>query len=493
MKKIIYTAIVFAALLATSCKKDLEKVEVEKPLIPGNNTIPGATVDTIRGLLTGNTNITTNTFIDGIVYVDAGAVLNIPAGITMIGKTTPFGTSPDLLNLANNKGTLVVQQGARIIANGTPASPIIWTSANPAGSRNPGDWGGLVILGSAPIETSTGAVTNIFEAFVGLNTVNPLANGRNSYGGTNAAETSGSVTYNCFSYGGGLVTAVNAEVNGVTLCGVGNGTTFNHNKVSNSADDAFQFFGGTVNASYLVSFSNKDDDFVFEEGYKGNLQFIIAYRSNLADNSGSVMLQVDNNKTTPPATAQRRTNPFIANATLIGPVSTIAAVNPGGAAQAGRFDAAVITQRGGRLFLVNSLIIAQAMPFAFVTTPSTDASFFPATGTGIPESPVYNNLFQTQSTVPVVLSFTEGIPVLPGGGIPNTALIAQLGAQGNTAPFTSFSSYNLGGFLQNQPTSASFTGGINLVSAGLPGFVGATERGAVISTNVWTSALWVSL
>jgi hypothetical protein len=485
MKKIIYTAIVFAALLATSCKKDLEKVEVEKPLIPGNNTIPGAAVDTIRGLLTGNTNITKNTFIDGIVYVDAGAVLNIPAGITMIGKTTPFGTSPDLTNLANNKGTLVVQQGAKIIANGTPNLPIIWTSANAVGSRNPGDWGGLVILGNAPIATSTGALTNNFEAFAAL------TNGRNSYGGTIVNDNSGSVTYNCFSYGGGLVTAVNAEVNSVNLCGAGSGTTFNHNKVSNSADDAFHFFGGTVNASYLLSFGNKDDDFVFEEAYKGNLQFIIAYRSNLADNSGSVMLQVDNNKTTPPNPGQSRTNPFIANATLIGPLSTIAAVNPGGAAQAGRFDAAIITQRGGRLFFVNSLIIAEAMPFAFVTTPSTDASFFLAIGMGIAESPVYNNLFQTQSTVPVVLSFTEGIPVLPGGGISNTALIAQLGAQGNTAPFTSFSSYNLGGLLQNQSTSPSFTGGINLVSSGIPGFVGTTERGAVISTNVWTSAPWI--
>ncbi len=487
MKKIIYAVMAFAALLATSCKKDMETTDVEKPLFPG------ATVDTIRGVLTGVTNITKNTFIDGIVYVDSNATINIPAGITMVGKATAFGTAPDPVNLANNKGTLVVQRGAKINANGTAVSPIIWTSANPVGSRNPGDWGGLVILGNAPIATSTGAFTNIFEAFVGFDAVNPVANGRNNYGGginANAADNSGSITYNIFAYGGGLVTAINAEVNGVTLCGVGNGTNFNHIKVSNSADDAFQFFGGTVNATYLFSYGNKDDDFVFEEGYNGNLQFIIAYRTDLADNSGSVMLQADNNKTTLPAIGQRRTKPFIANATLIGPASSVAAINPGGQSP-GRFDAAIITNRGGRLILVNSLIIAEAMTYAFVTTPSTDTSFFPPAG-GIAESPIYNNIFQTRSTVPVVFSFGEGVPVLPGSGISNTALTAQLGAQANTA-VASFNSFSLGGFLQNQPASPSFTGGINLTALGIPGFTGTAERGAVISTNIWTLAPWVSM
>lgn len=478
MKK-LFLAVLGIAALAASCKKGVD-LQVQKPLIVGT------TVDTITGDITVNTTLTKNTFIEGIVYVRPGATLTINAGVTMLGKTTACGVLPDLVNLANNKGCVVIEKGAKIVANGTPSSPIVWTSTNPAGSRNVGDWGGLVILGDAPIVTTTGATTNNFEAFAAL------TNGRNGYGGTNATDNSGSITYNRFEFGGGTVTAPNAEVNGLTFCGVGSGTVLHHVEVSNSGDDAFEWFGGTMNGDHLLSFSNKDDDFDFDENYRGNLQFIIAYRTDLADNSGSEMIELDNNNGAPGYFfgSQTRTRPFIANATLVGPSSATPRANCGGASQNGRFDGAIYTRRGGRLVLLNSIIVAQAFPTAFATTASTNASFFgvrpPLADT---VSAVYNNLFQTTSATPVVIDANESNPIVPGTS--DAALITDLGAKGNTALAT-FGDFLLGGLLENTPASPSFSGGINLAALGLP-FVGTTERGGVISSDVWTAGAWISI
>ncbi|MBC7902324.1 MAG: hypothetical protein H7Y27_02840, partial [Gemmatimonadaceae bacterium] len=401
MKKAIIAALGLAAVFATSCKKDYTASEVEKPLIIGT------TVDTLTGDILVNTVVTRTTFLNGIVYVRPGVTLTINAGVTILGKTTPFGTAPDLLNLTNNKGCLVIEKGADLIANGTANSPIIWTSTNSVGGRNVGDWGGVVILGDAPIKTQFGATFNNFEAF------NTLTNGRNSYGGSNAADNSGSMTYNRIEFAGGTVTAANAEVNGLTLCGVGSSTVLNHIEVSNSGDDAFEFFGGTVNADHLLSYSNKDDDFDFDEGYRGNLQFIIAYRTDVADNSGSEMIELDGNASAAFFSGSPRTRPFIANATLIGPSSDVPRVNPGGTSQAGRFDGAVYTRRNGRLALLNSLVISQAFPTAFATSPTTNASFFgarpPLDGDS---SAAFNNIFHTNSPTPVVLDGNEGNPIV---------------------------------------------------------------------------------
>ena len=476
MKKFIYSALGLAVIFATSCKKNLDQ-DAQKPLVIG------ATVDTLRGDITVNTTVTKNTFLEGIVYVRPGVTLTINAGVTIFGKTTAFGVAPNPAVLADNKGTLVIERGADIIANGNASSPIVWTSTNPSGSKNVGDWGGLVILGDAPIITTTGATTNNFEAFAAL------PNGRNGYGGGNAADNSGSITYNRFEFGGGVVTAPNAEVNGLTLCGVGNGTTLRYVEVSNAGDDGFEFFGGSVNADHLLSFSNKDDDFDFDEAYRGNLQFIIAYRSDLADNSGSENVELDGNASA--GFFGARTQPFIANATFIGPGSVTPRVNPGGAPQAGRFDAGVYTRRQGRLVLLNSLVIAQAFPTAFATTATTDASFFgPRPPLDNTLSAAFNNIFQAADlSTAVLLDANEGNPIAPG--TPNGALINDLGAKSNTALGT-FGDYVLGGALENTPSSPSFSGGLDLAALGLP-FVGTTERGAVRSNDVWTAGAWISI
>jgi hypothetical protein len=497
MKKLFYVIMGGAIVVASSCKKDVAG-DLEKS---GPNA-PAATI-TLTGNISSNLTIAAgdNVFLDGIVYVDPGVTLTIPAGATVTGKTTACGVLPDLTNLANNKGTLVVRQGGKLIANGTPSSPIVWTSANPVGSRNVGDWGGIVLLGSAPIKLANGNVTNNFEAFAAL------TNGFNVYGGTTANDNSGSITYNRIEFAGGTVTAPNAEVNGLTLCGVGCGTTLNHIEVSNAGDDAFEFFGGNVNADHLLSFANKDDDYDFDEGYNGTLQFVIAYRTNVADNSGSQMIELDGNSTAVAFPGQR-TSPIILNATLVGPTSCTIAANCGGASQNGRFDGAITVRRQGRLKLLNSYVIAQSMPSAINTTPSTSASFVAAISGNNDDSWVSNTIFQFTTGTPAIGDNDEGGPFGPSvcGGASDassdaagtTALTTSLLSPGfSNSSLADFNAFGLGGFLENTPASPGFNGGFNAggVTLGACSFAlfGTNERGAVPSTDVWTNSGWISI
>jgi hypothetical protein len=472
MKKFIYTALGVAALFATSCKKETVDQGQKELVVSG-------VVDTLKGDITVNTTVTKTTYLKGIVYVKPGVTLTVNAGVTIKGSLG--GVLIDLVNLENNKGTLVVEKGAKLIANGTATSPIVWTSERTAGSRDFGDWGGIVILGNAPIVTRTGAATNIFEALTAV----PNTGGRNSYGGSTANDNSGSMMYNRIDFAGGVVVAANQEVNGLTLCGVGSGTTLKYIEVSNSGDDAFEFFGGTVNASYLVSFSNKDDDYDFDEAYAGNLQFIIAYRTDLADNSGSEMIELDNNATIN-IFGGKQTLPFIVNATLIGPASVVArATNTAGVALTGsRFDGGVYVRRSGLIRLANSLIIAQAMPCALA---STHASLLmdPTTSGA---SALVNNLWQLNDTLRVVRDANEGNPIVVLPMTQNAALAAFIPTWGNTF-LANFGAYKLGAALNPLATSPALTGGMNLASFG---FVGTTQRGAVRTTDVWTAQPWIS-
>ncbi len=370
MKKILFAALSLAVVIAvSSCKKDLQS-EVEK------SATGIASSKTLTGNI-GTTTITTDSvFLDGIVYVNPGATLTIPAGTVVVGKTIVCGINADPQNLANNKGILVVRKGAKLIANGTPTNPIVWTSANPVGSKNRGDWGGVVILGDAPIRTAQSNripgcnPTNMFEAFEFF-----IFNDFNDYGGINTGDNSGSITYNRIEYCGGVVTGPNTEVNGLTLCGVGNGTTLNHIEVLFSADDGFEFFGGSVNATHLLAYANQDDDFDFDESYQDILQFIVADRTNafaaIADRSGSEMIELDGNASA--TVCNRLTSPIIINATLIGSAncSPIAANCNG----TGLNDAGIIVRRQGVLILLNSYLIGQAMPVALAATPTTVNKF----------------------------------------------------------------------------------------------------------------------
>jgi hypothetical protein len=248
---------------------------------PQNTFYPASTVNIAANtVLTGSVTWTrNNTYkISGLVYVDTLATLTIEAGTVIRGDE----------QVANS--SLIVQRGGKIIANGTPCNPIVFTSNKAAGSRAKADWGGLIILGRGLNNLGTQV------AIEGITQPNP----RVFHGGTNTADNSGSLKYVRIEYGG-FVFAPNNEINGLTMGSVGNGTTIDNVQVSFTNDDAFEWFGGSVNCSHLVAYRNLDDDFDTDNGFSGLVQFGLSVKDPaIADNpsvSTSEGFESDNDAT----------------------------------------------------------------------------------------------------------------------------------------------------------------------------------------------------
>lgn len=246
-----------------------------------------------------NTNVTLSSskkyLLRGFVNVNPPATLTIEPGTIIYGEK-------------ESKGTLIINRGAKIIANGTKQRPIVFTSQQPIGQRGAGDWGGIIIAGNASINVPGGTAT--IEG--GTGTI---------YGGgsfPNDDDDSGILRYVRIEFPG-IAYLPDNEINGLTLGGVGRGTTIEYVQVSYSGDDSFEWFGGTVNAKYLISFKGVDDDFDMDFGFRGNLQFGFALRDpNIADISGSNGFETDNDGT---GTYNiPRTLPVISNFTIIGPM-----------------------------------------------------------------------------------------------------------------------------------------------------------------------------
>ena len=216
------------------------------PVVPPPT--PSAAVD-VSGEITTNTTwaATTKYLLKGYVYVRSGATLTIEAGTVIKGDK-------------DSKGALIVEPGAKLIAVGTAAKPIVLTSNQPKGARNYGDWGGVLLCGKAPVNTIVNGKLPTVEG-------GPTT----TYGGTDAADNSGALQYVRIEFGG-VAFSPNNEVNGLTLAAVGSGTTLDHVQVSYSGDDSFEWFGGTVNAKYLVAHRGFDDDFDTDHGFSGKAQ-----------------------------------------------------------------------------------------------------------------------------------------------------------------------------------------------------------------------------
>ena len=221
----------------------------------------------IRDTGTGTGNVTWKHdkiyIIDGRVFINDGQTLTIEAGTVIKGTVSS----------RNHASALVVARGGRIIAQGKPDKPIIFTSVldDPVGSLSfsyKGLWGGVIILGNAPLNVEGG------EAFIeGI----PLSEPRGVYGGYNDDDNSGVFSYVSIRHAGIDIGEEN-EINGLTLGGVGRKTKIDHIEVISSNDDGFEFFGGNVSCKNLIAAFCKDDAFDFDEGYYGKLQFILAVK-----------------------------------------------------------------------------------------------------------------------------------------------------------------------------------------------------------------------
>lgn len=277
--------------------------------------------------------------LNGFVYVTDGATLSIKAGTIVMGDKA-------------TKGTLVITRGAKIDAQGTASNPIVFTSEQDPGARREGDWGGIIMLGKAKINPSGG------EAKIegGLT---PTGGGDEKkyifYGGSDDADNSGILKYARIEFAGIAYTPDN-EINGLTMGGVGNGTTISYVQVYRSGDDAFEWFGGSVNCDHLVASYTWDDDFDTDFGFSGKVQFGLAHRvKTIADQSGSNGFESDNDGSG--STNSPKTSAHFSNMTIVGPIQT---ANPASSPTSGlnaNYQHGAQIRRNSAMSLYNSIIM----------------------------------------------------------------------------------------------------------------------------------------
>lgn len=248
----------------------------------------GGNVVVLTGDITTNVSLKRKKtyLLQGGVFVRAGAKLTIQKGTTIFGDTGSF---------------LVIDKGARIVAKGTAAKPIVFTSAQPANQRRRGDWGGLIFNGNAPLNIPGGIAEG--------------EGGTGAYGGSDPADNQGTLRYVRVEFGGFPISPDN-ELNCIAFQGVGNGTTIEFVEALNGGDDGFEWFGGTVNCRNILAIGAQDDSFDWTFGWNGLVQFAVAQQR--ADGSGVADrgIEADNNETDFNLTP--RSAPSFANVTLVG-------------------------------------------------------------------------------------------------------------------------------------------------------------------------------
>lgn len=265
--------------------------------------------------------------LNGGIHVKSGATLTIPEGVTIVAQYD------------DNVDYILVEQGAKINAQGTASNPIVMTSTK----KEYGAWGGIHICGYAHTNAEGGT---------GKSEI-----GNAPYGGNNDADNSGVLKYIRLEYTGYAFDEEH-EANGVSFYGVGNGTTVEHLQAYKGSDDGFEFFGGSVNVKYLVSTSCSDDSFDWTEGWNGKAQFLVAYQekeSSLGYNCDCLM-ECDNNGNNNAATPIA--HPVIANATLIGN---------------GSDSQGVRLRAGTEVELYNSIIEGKTLPLTVETEGTENA------------------------------------------------------------------------------------------------------------------------
>lgn len=239
----------------------------------------------------------------GFVNIQQGSTLIIPAGTRIEGD---FETQGALLTVrgTGTPGNANYRPSGRIIANGTAQAPIVFTSERAQGNRRRGDWGGIVLNGLAPNNGPGGVLFG--EGNTG------------AHGGTLPTDTSGTLRYVRVEFGGTKITPDN-EINGFTFNSVGNGTVLEYLQAHYIADDAFEWFGGTVNCKYLVATGCDDDNFDIDNGYCGKIQFgVVVQDRNLANRGYEVNNdgQGSNNRSSAPVSSL--TSPIVYNVTMVG-------------------------------------------------------------------------------------------------------------------------------------------------------------------------------
>ena len=251
----------------------------------------------VSGTITTDTTWTANRryVLTDFVGVVAPATLTIEPGTVVYG--------------GNSRATLFIQRGAKIVASGTSRRPIVFTSAQTVGSRHQTDWGSLVLMGAAPVNDTRNQLVG--ESY--LEGLPQTAEYR--FGGSNPDDNSGVLRYVRLEFGGFEIQN-DQEINGLSLAGVGRGTTIEYVQVLQNKDDAFEFWGGTVNARYLLGVGFADDGLDMDLGYSGSVQYVVMLKRAANDESDSNFLtETDGHPQTFELTP--KTQPLVYNVTAI--------------------------------------------------------------------------------------------------------------------------------------------------------------------------------
>ncbi|MES2829618.1 MAG: hypothetical protein V4687_15765 [Bacteroidota bacterium] len=309
---------------ASGCSTNPTEVEEPELVLPTSSTVE------VSADVTANTTWTADKIylLKGNIFVTGNATLTIEPGTIIKGDKA-------------SKGALIISRGSKINATGTVDKPIVFTSSQASGARAPGDWGGLILLGKAISNNGTSAVVEGIPASIGDKAL---------YGGTDNADNSGTLKYVRIEFAG-IPLLPDVEINGLTLAAVGSGTTLDYIEVYRSGDDAFEFFGGSVNAKHLLAIGTWDDDFDTDNGYSGKVQFALAQRAQVvADFSGSNGFESDNNSTGTAATPV--TSAVFANVTIVGPLLSVTSTSNINA----NFQHAAQIRRNSSISIFNSVI-----------------------------------------------------------------------------------------------------------------------------------------
>lgn len=438
MKKILFGTLMLAGLFSvTSC--------VKVNFDDGGTVVTPPTGETniISGVISSSKFYAKGKWIlKGYVYVTEGATITFEAGCVIQSDVT-------------EKGALIIERGAKLIASGTAAMPIVFTSGKPVGSRAPGDWGGIILLGKAPTNRPLDPAPTI-EGGVGR-----------QYGGTDPLDESGILRFVRIEYAG-IAAEPGSEINGLTCGGVGSGTIIENVQVSFGNDDAFEFFGGTVNAKNLVAFATADDDFDFDFGYTGKIQFAVSCRKPDFVDAGDAGNGIECDNDAASSLASPRTKPQLSNFTIIGPND---APNT-----AGNHNFSNRWRRSTQFILRNSILIGH--PDAGFSTES-DATLNDYYVNNVSE--FKNNLVHA-STLPYKTAnaaIATNAQIQAKAEAEGCITLANSAAAMLTSPFYSTSPNFLPATGSPALTGTSFTG-MNAF------FTSTTYRGAFGTTN-WTS------
>jgi hypothetical protein len=300
MKRYLFALIALTSLsiFSTSCSDD----DKDTVTPPGGGDSTGYV--TLKGDISANQTLTADKkyILNGFVYVKTGVTLTIEPGTVLLGDRV-------------SKGTLIVSRGGKLMAEGTAAKPIVFTSSMPAGARREGDWGGVILLGKAKINTGEAKIEGGLTVPTGADEKAYFW-----YGGNDDADNSGSLKYIRIEFAGISFSADN-EINGLTMGGVGSSTKISYVQIYRSGDDAFEWFGGNVNCDHLVATASLDDDFDTDNGFSGKVQFGVAQRyKSIADQSGSNGFESDNDANGSVNAPQ--TSAIFSNMTIVGPYQT---------------------------------------------------------------------------------------------------------------------------------------------------------------------------